>query len=371
MKHITKRFILLSALVSMAIAPIFSLKQGISALAAFDYTPYLCGNENGQDKVQFCHAAGQSDTDQFVTLCDSVNAVINPGNAGHFDENGTPRAGHEQDYFGACRTPTVTDNPTVTPTVTEIPVITDTPTVTPTITQTPIITETPVLADTPTVTPTQMPSTPSNTNTPVPAATNTPAPAATSTPEAYVGGGEDNPVTSGIVRTSDVLGSEINYNPLIEGIKETFNGQVLSTSTLANTASVDFTSTKNPTNNKLIEDSYLLIPAINLNQPVYQGVTIGNDYLVGQQEVLKTNIDDITLFYAHNANDVFGQLFQLKNGDNVTFIDGDHLQTLSVVDKFYVSADTSLDTLFLNGSKTLLMTCSFANPNNRIIVVLQ
>ena len=52
------------------------------------------------EKVTICHAAGLADTTQFVTLTIAEPAVYGP--AGHFEENGTPRAGHEQDYFGEC-----------------------------------------------------------------------------------------------------------------------------------------------------------------------------------------------------------------------------------------------------------------------------
>jgi hypothetical protein len=55
------------------------------------------------DKVVICHAAGLADTDQYVELEIAGQAVYGgSGNAGHFDENGTPLAGHEEDYFGAC-----------------------------------------------------------------------------------------------------------------------------------------------------------------------------------------------------------------------------------------------------------------------------
>ena len=52
------------------------------------------------EKVIICHGAGLDDTTQFVTLEISENAVYGP--AGHFDESGTPQAGHEQDHFGPC-----------------------------------------------------------------------------------------------------------------------------------------------------------------------------------------------------------------------------------------------------------------------------
>ena len=59
------------------------------------------------DKVTLCHAAGRDGTTQFVTLTISYNAAF--GQAGHFYEDGTPRAGHEDDYLGPCNPPPPTD----------------------------------------------------------------------------------------------------------------------------------------------------------------------------------------------------------------------------------------------------------------------
>lgn len=69
----------------------------------------------GQQQVTICHAAGLEGTTQYVTLTIAYPAVYGP--AGHFFENGTPRAGHEQDYLGACVTeppppPTCEEDPT-------------------------------------------------------------------------------------------------------------------------------------------------------------------------------------------------------------------------------------------------------------------
>jgi len=52
------------------------------------------------EKIVICHAAGQGGTENFVTLELSAQAVY--GNGGHFEENGTPSAGHEGDHLGAC-----------------------------------------------------------------------------------------------------------------------------------------------------------------------------------------------------------------------------------------------------------------------------
>ena len=56
------------------------------------------------ESVTFCHVAGGPMTRRTsVTLTLPYNAVF--GQGGHFDENGTPQAGHENDYLGPCQTP--------------------------------------------------------------------------------------------------------------------------------------------------------------------------------------------------------------------------------------------------------------------------
>ena len=54
------------------------------------------------DFVTFCRVAGsEKNTANTVTLTLPYNAVF--GQAGHFNENGTPNAGHEEDYLGPCQ----------------------------------------------------------------------------------------------------------------------------------------------------------------------------------------------------------------------------------------------------------------------------
>ena len=70
------------------------------------------------NKVTICHAAGQAGTTHYITLTIGYPAVYGP--AGHFYENGTPRAGHEQDYLGPCTvSTTTTEGPEETTTTTE------------------------------------------------------------------------------------------------------------------------------------------------------------------------------------------------------------------------------------------------------------
>lgn len=138
----------------------------------------------GQDKITICHAAGLEGTTKFVTLTIAAPAVYGP--AGHFNENGTTQAGHEQDYFGPCEGD---EEPTPTPTATDTP----TPTPEPTPTATP--TETPIPTATPTPEPTNEP-TPTPTVEPTPTPTVEPTPEPTETPTCDIPEGCDKPETT-------------------------------------------------------------------------------------------------------------------------------------------------------------------------------
>ena len=56
------------------------------------------------EKITICHVAGlASDPANYITLNLPPQAVY--GNGGHFNEDGTTQAGHEQDSFGECNPP--------------------------------------------------------------------------------------------------------------------------------------------------------------------------------------------------------------------------------------------------------------------------
>ena len=63
----------------------------------------LASDSPHPENVTICHAAGLDGTTHYETLTIGYEAVYGP--AGHFYENGTPQAGHEQDYLGACNEP--------------------------------------------------------------------------------------------------------------------------------------------------------------------------------------------------------------------------------------------------------------------------
>lgn len=73
-----------------------------------EVTPTPKPTKPANEKVTICHAAGKAGTTKYVTITISKNGLN-----GHFHNNGTPRAGHEEDYFGPCvSTPTTPTTPT-------------------------------------------------------------------------------------------------------------------------------------------------------------------------------------------------------------------------------------------------------------------
>ena len=112
---------------------------GVAILLAGTVFLGLSNTANAQaETITICHAAGQDGTLMFVTLNLPYQAVYGVG--GHFNENGTPQAGHENDYLGPCQNqsePTPTATATLEPTLTPTNTATPEPTLTPTVTSTP------------------------------------------------------------------------------------------------------------------------------------------------------------------------------------------------------------------------------------------
>lgn len=104
-----------------------SIPRAIAVIGALVLLAFSASTAMGGDKVTICHAAGRDGTTKFVTLTIPAHAA-----AKHIDDNGTPRAGHEQDYMGACQveatpTPDPSASPSETPDVSPSPSIDPTP----------------------------------------------------------------------------------------------------------------------------------------------------------------------------------------------------------------------------------------------------
>jgi len=113
-----------------------------------------------------------------------------------------------------------------------------------------------------------------------------------------------------------------------------------------------------------------MIPKINLLENVFQGQMVGDDVLVGQQEILKLNLPNLDLYYAHNAADKFGNLYRLKQGDQVVIQDNGQVVQYRVSAKQYLSSSTQLDQLSSPAATVALTTCSVTQPDKRIVIYL-
>src|SRR3989344_4108375 len=218
-------------------------------------------------------------------------------------------------------------------------------------------------------------NTPTPTNTPVPTETPSPTPTQTPTPTEENhddGDDDDSPSVGGIVSSSSPVGGSSDSNPLIEGIKGAY-GKTLGTTTkkLPKTGDADGKSESLPTGNQLIENSFLYIPKIGINKALYQGQTIGDEMLVGSNEILQAGDDSNKVFYAHNTNTEFGKLRQLTAGDAIFYTDNGMVHTYIVQSVAKVSA-TNIRVLENNNEKVItLISCDLYNESLRVVVTAE
>ena len=165
-----------------------------------------------------------------------------------------------------------------------------------------------------------------------------------------------------------VLGATDNYNPLVEGIKDSFGGEVLGEATeLMGTAEVVYSNDKLPSGNTLLQGQSISIPAVNINQALYQPQIIADQLAVGQHEVLNTNIDGSDVYYGHNGFDVFGALYQVVLGNQVIVTKNNQKSVYTVTATDFVKKD-DVAVLRTNTDQIVLVTCSFTQPDYRIVV---
>lgn len=172
--------------------PIWILACIVASVTGMLWMGSTAGAERGgQDKVTICHFTGREGTDRHVTLTLPVKAVF--GKAGHFNENGTTRAGHEHDRLGPCEPPTTTtEAPSSTTTTTSSPATSSSaPTTTAPVTTVVTTTSTSPVAT----------STPSSTTQPEPtSSTSSPTTSVTpssTTPSTLAFGGSENTAIAG------------------------------------------------------------------------------------------------------------------------------------------------------------------------------
>lgn len=166
-----------------------------------------------------------------------------------------------------------------------------------------------------------------------------------------------------------ILGATTNYNPLVDGLKQSYGGMILGASTeLFGTAETVYSADKLPSGNILDSDHQISIGKIGLSQSVYLPQKIGDEYTTGHQEVLFTKVNGNSVYYGHNGTDVFGQIYKLKSGDQISVShDGQNLNYQ--VKQILFVHKSEVDKLDSADDNILLTTCSFTAPDYRLIVI--
>jgi LPXTG-site transpeptidase (sortase) family protein len=166
-----------------------------------------------------------------------------------------------------------------------------------------------------------------------------------------------------------VLGASDNYNPLVDGMRESYGGVVLGETTdLMDTAEVEYVSEKLPSGNVLEEGHKIAIPKIGLEENVYLPQKIGDELTVGHREVLSTTMDGSQVYYGHNAGDVFGKLYTVRAGDKIEVEKNGESLNYQVSRTDFV-AETEVEAVRAEEGEIVLMTCSYTQPDHRILVI--
>lgn len=165
-----------------------------------------------------------------------------------------------------------------------------------------------------------------------------------------------------------ILGVSDNFNPLVHGIRESYGGEILGATTeLASTAEVTYSDDKLPSGNTLDEAHSISISKIGVDQAVYLPQKIGDELVVGQHEVLYTTLNHAQFYYGHNATDVFGGLYKLNTGDKLSVTKNGKVQNYVITKTDFVKKD-NVDAVKADSDQVILMTCSYTQPDYRILV---
>jgi hypothetical protein len=115
----------------------FKLSMATLVVGGFTLFGALTASADPGAKVSICHATGSA-ANPFVVITVSVSSGDLTGalaKSGHFDPNGNPESGHEEDFFvegkiskDECVRPTPTPTPTPSPTPSPSPAPTPSPT---------------------------------------------------------------------------------------------------------------------------------------------------------------------------------------------------------------------------------------------------
>ena len=150
-------------------------------------------------------------------------------------------------------------------------------------------------------------------------------------------------------------------------------GQVLGASTAwPNTGSENSpTSSDNLPTNLVPTDNWLVLPSLGKNWQVYAAQQIGQDVVVGDQEVAllpSAETNQGCILYAHNTDQLFGSLLHLQHGDELYFGTKGEMQTYRYTSVRLVNTQSHpLMTLTTQPDEIKLVTCRDADSPWRVV----
>lgn len=165
-----------------------------------------------------------------------------------------------------------------------------------------------------------------------------------------------------------VLGVKTNFNPLVNGIKNSYGGEVLGATTeLLGTDEVIPSQEKLPSGNSIDLNHSIEIPTLGLRENIYKPQKIGDEYTVGSHEVLFDKVNGNNVYYGHNGGDVFGKIYQLKEGAEIVVIHDNQKTNYKVSESLFVHKSV-VQSLNSDENQIVLTTCSYTQPEYRIVI---
>jgi len=203
--------------------------------------------------------------------------------------------------------------------------------------------------------------------TPTPTPQFTPSATPVTDDDSDIGG---NDVIQGVLGTSAPPSAD-SSNPLLEGLKTT--GEILGASTAwPSTGAEDGQSNKDlPTNLKSTKVR-LTLPSLGKSWQIHEGQQVGQNLIVGDQEVASVPGTNDRMFYAHNTDTSFGSLVNLKTNDQLYLGEVGEMQAYRLKTQRLINIDKSP---LINQNPTeeevWLVTCRDADSAWRVVYVFE
>lgn len=115
------------------------------------------------------------------------------------------------------------------------------------------------------------------------------------------------------------------------------------------------------------------IPSLNLNLTVAPGIIVDNQWTLYDDKVSWLSTSKIpgkgnVILYAHNRENLFALLKEVKNGDEITIQHEGKLKVYKIAEKHKVSPD-DVDKIISEKDQLTLYTCDGSFDQKRLVVI--